>query len=97
MFVCLFVCFVCLFQVSSYLPRESDDEHGDLWLIQYEDGDSEHFDPEEVGAITSLHLTYNLRLYSWHNTAAVLLLLPAGRLLHVEEEKRRRYCENVPA
>ncbi|CAM9246092.1 unnamed protein product [Ectocarpus fasciculatus] len=45
-------------EVSSYLPPESDDEHGDLWLIKYEDGDSEHFDPEEL---TKARALYNKR------------------------------------
>lgn len=34
--------------MSKYLPPESDDEHGDLWLIKYEDGDEEHYDSGEV-------------------------------------------------
>lgn len=41
------------------MPPESDDEHGDLWLIKYEDGDSEHFESDEVGSIT-LQFTRNL-------------------------------------
>lgn len=34
--------------MSKYFPPESDDEHGDLWLVVYEDGDAEHFNSDEV-------------------------------------------------
>lgn len=38
-------------QVSELYPKEKDgdDELGDLWLVKYDDGDSEHMDLKEVG------------------------------------------------
>ncbi|CAM9686468.1 unnamed protein product [Pylaiella littoralis] len=42
-------------QVSKYLPPESDDEHGDLWLIKYEDGDEEHYDSGELAGAKALY------------------------------------------
>lgn len=46
------------FQVVEYFPPESDDEYGDLWLIKYEDGDSEHFNEEEVMTIAAAATLY---------------------------------------
>lgn len=37
-----------MFQVSKFFPDESDDDFGELWLIKYSDGDSEHMDLSEV-------------------------------------------------
>lgn len=38
-------------QVSELYPKEKDgdDDLGDLWLVKYDDGDSEHMDLGEVG------------------------------------------------
>lgn len=35
-------------QVSKFFPEESSDKFGDLWLIKYDDGDSEHMNLQEV-------------------------------------------------
>lgn len=35
--------------MEKFFPEESDDEHGDMWLVNYDDGDAEHFDAAEVG------------------------------------------------
>ncbi|CAM9946034.1 unnamed protein product [Ectocarpus sp. 6 AP-2014] len=60
-------------EVLSYLPPESDDEHGDLWLIKYEDGDSEHFEPDELAEARAL---YNKR----HALAKKVVTFPTKAL-----------------
>eukprot|EP00752_Nemacystus_decipiens_P002847 g2652.t1 len=35
-------------KVVKFFPEESDDEHGDMWLINYDDGDAEHLEYHEL-------------------------------------------------
>ena len=37
-----------LVQVAKHFAPEGDDDLGDLWLVEYEDGDAEHMDMVEV-------------------------------------------------
>ncbi|CAM9745284.1 unnamed protein product [Scytosiphon promiscuus] len=41
--------------VVKYFPPENDDEHGDLWLVNYEDGDAEHFNTQELEGAMALY------------------------------------------
>lgn len=37
--------------MTKFLPEQDDDDHPDMWLIKYEDGDAEHMYADEVSSL----------------------------------------------